>query len=88
MNRGRKEQKISDIYLVQGLINADIVLLETYSTSDKIICSLMWDGSWYFSHDSTLQSKGVLVLINSHLDFKVLSLISDQIRRYILIKVI
>ena len=45
----------------------------------------MWDWNWYLSH-GTLHSIGVLVLINSHLGLKVLSLISDQFGRYIPMK--
>ena len=66
---------------------ADVVFLqETYSTVDvEDKWSSLWEGPCYFSHGSN-HSKGVLILINSHLDFQLQEVVKDTDGRYIIMQ--
>ena len=67
--------------------SADICFLqETYSTSEvENIWKKQWKGDMFFSH-GTGHSKGVLILVRDHLDFKLQSVKVDSQGRYILLE--
>ena len=66
---------------------ADVVFLqETYSSKDtEDRWSSNWDGKCLYSHGSS-HSKGVLILINAHLDIELKEVIYDSDGRYILVE--
>ena len=60
-------------------------LQETYSSKD---CAKTWEAEWggkvFFSH-GTSHSKGVMILVNPKVDFKIEKVISDNNGRYIIL---
>ena len=63
-----------------------ILLQETYSTLDsEKVWKQEWKGPMLFSH-GTSKSRGTLILIRNELDFKVVSLKTDNEGRYIILK--
>ena len=67
--------------------NADICFLqETYSTKEiENQWKAQWHGDFFFAHGSA-HSRGVAILIRHTLDFKVISVKSDEEGRFILLE--
>ena len=66
---------------------SDIILLqETYSTVDvEKRWESDWDGPVFFSHGSN-HSRGVLILVASHLKLKLDSVVKDEDGRYVILR--
>ena len=67
---------------------ADIIFLqETYSTPDiENEWKFQWQGKMLFAHGTNL-SRGVLILFNSELQFKIKKVLNDNGGRYICVEV-
>ena len=63
-------------------------LQETYSSKE---CAQIWETEWggkvFFSHGSS-HSKGVMILVNPNLDFKVEECVSDKNGRFLILNLI
>ena len=68
---------------------ADICFLqETYSSTEvENVWQKQWKGNMFFSHGSS-HSRGVLILVRDHLDFKLQSFKADVEGRFILLEAI
>ena len=85
----RSFEKLKAVFNWLYKSQADICFLqETYSSTEvENVWQKQWKGNMYFSHESS-HSRGVLILVRDHLDFKLQSFKADVEGRFILLEAI